>query len=56
MELMTVKQAAKKLQLHPETVRRKIKNKELKAYVTGKSYRITEQQLQDYLEGDDKEV
>ena len=55
MELMTVQQAAEILQLHPETVRRKIKEKRLKAYVTGKSYRITQQQLEDYLIGDEND-
>lgn len=48
----TVQQIAKELQVHEQTVRRKIYNGELKAYKVGSSYRISDKQLENYLKGD----
>ena len=50
MSLYTVQQIAEKLQMHPETIRQKIKRGEIEAYTTGKSYRISEEQLLEFLE------
>ena len=50
MSLMTVQQVAEELDMHPETIRRKIKAGDLKAYTTGRSYRISEEQLLEFLE------
>ena len=49
MSLMTVQQVAEELDMHPETIRRKIKAGDLKAYTTGRSYRISEEQLMNFL-------
>ena len=50
MSLMTVQQVAEQLDMHPETIRRKIKAGDLKAYTTGRSYRISEEQLMNFLQ------
>lgn len=50
MEYMTVQQVAKKLQLNVETIRRKIRSGKLPAYITGKSYRISNEQIKEFLE------
>ena len=50
ISLKTVQQVAEELGMHPETVRKKIRDGDLKAYHTGKSYRISEEQLVDFLE------
>ena len=50
MSLMTVQQVAEELDMHPETIRRKIKSGDLKAYTTGRSYRISEEQLMNFLQ------
>ena len=52
MEIYTVKEVAKKLQLSYRKILDLIKKRELEAKKVGKSYRITENQLRRYLEGD----
>ena len=51
--MKTVQQVAEELQLDPETVRRKIRDGKLDAYNIGRHYRISEEQLKDFLEGDE---
>ena len=51
--MKTVQQVAKELQLDPETIRRKIREGKLDAYSIGRHYRISEEQLQNFLEGDE---
>ena len=52
MEIYKTKEIAEKLDIHITTVRNLIKTGELEAKKVGKGYRITENQLRDYLEGD----
>ena len=52
MEIYTAKEVAKKLQLSYRKILDLIKKRELEAKKVGKSYRITENQLRRYLEGD----
>lgn len=52
--LKTVQQVAEELQCSEESVRIWIRRGKLKAYTTGKSYRISEEQLQEFLESDNK--
>ncbi len=47
--LYTVEEAAAFLQLHPKTLRRKIRAGEIESTRVGKRYRLTAAQLQDYL-------
>lgn len=47
---MTVQEVAERLKVSENTVRRWIREGELKALKAGKSYRITEEQLQKFLE------
>ena len=49
MPYKTVQQVADDLQLDPETVRRKIRQGELKAYSIGRSYRISDEQVNEFL-------
>ncbi len=53
--LFTVDEAADFLQLHPKTLRRKIREGEIQSTRVGKRYRFTQAQLQDYL-GEDCEL
>lgn len=48
-DLMTTKQVAKRLNTDEETVRRRIRNRELEAYRMGRDYRISEKALQEFL-------
>ena len=52
MEIYKTKEIAEKLDIHITTVRKLIKTGELEAKKVGKGYRITENQLRRYLEGD----
>lgn len=52
MEIYTTKEVAKKLQVSYRTVLNLIDRGELKAKKVGKAWRVTENQLRDYLEGD----
>lgn len=47
--LYTVDEAADFLQIHPKTLRRKIREGEIQSTRVGKRYRFTEAQLRDYL-------
>jgi excisionase family DNA binding protein len=49
-EYLTVEQIAKELGLSEETILRWIRNKELKAYRLGKTYRITKEDYQEFLD------
>ena len=49
-EYFTVEQIAKELGLSEETILRWIRNKELKAYRLGKTYRITKEDYQEFLD------
>lgn len=49
-EYLTVEQIAKELDLSEETILRWIRNKELKAYRLGKTYRITKEDYQEFLD------
>lgn len=46
----TVNQIAEMLQLDPQTIRTKIKEDKLKSYKIGNNYRISQKQLQDFLQ------
>lgn len=50
MAYKTVQQIAEELQVHEQTIRRKIYSGELNAYKVGSSYRISDEQLKKYLE------
>ena len=52
MEIYKTKDIAEKLDIHITTVRKLINAGELKAKKVGKGYRITENQLREYLEGE----
>lgn len=54
--VFSVEQAAKKLNLSIETVRRYIKNGDLKARKIGKQYRITEDALNSFIQGKEKNI
>ena len=45
----TIDEVAQKLRLHPNTVRRLIMRRELGASLFGTRYRITPEQLQEYI-------
>jgi excisionase family DNA binding protein len=47
--LYTVRTAAEKMQLHPESVRRIIRSGELRAVKMGKSWRLRESDLTNYI-------
>ena len=49
-EYLAVEQIAKELSLSEETILRWIRNKELKAYRLGKTYRITKEDYQEFLD------
>ena len=49
-EYLTVEQIARELGLSEETILRWIRNKELKAYRLGKTYRITKEDYQEFLD------
>lgn len=49
LKLYTVKEVAEILDLHVETVRRHIKQGDLKAAKIGRAYRILEKDLKDYI-------
>lgn len=49
-EFLTVEQIANELGLSEETVLRWIRKKELKAYRLGKTYRITKEDYQEFLD------
>jgi excisionase family DNA binding protein len=49
-EFLTVEQIANELDLSEETVLRWIRKKELKAYRLGKTYRITREDYQEFLD------
>jgi len=49
MEYLTVNQVADMLGLHPQTVREKIKDGQIKAFKPGKSYRIPAKAVDDYI-------
>ena len=49
-EYLTVEQIAKELGLSEETILRWIRNKELKAYRLRKTYRITKEDYQEFLD------
>jgi excisionase family DNA binding protein len=49
-EYLTVGQIAKELGLSDETILRWIRSKELKAYRLGKTYRITKEDYQEFLD------
>ena len=50
-QLLTVEQVAKRLQVHEETVRVWIRRKQLNAVQIGNEYRITSNDLRDFIEG-----
>ena len=52
MEIYKTKEVAEILDIHITTVRNLIKTGQLEAKKVGKGYRITENQLRRYLEGD----
>ena len=52
MEVYTTKELAEKLKINIVTARKLIRNGEIEAKKVGKGYRITENQLRQYLEGD----
>ncbi|MFW5895426.1 MAG: helix-turn-helix domain-containing protein [archaeon] len=54
MKYFTVKQVADKLQVHPQTIRRKIKSGEMESYLVGNKYRISKKQLKEYIENTNK--
>ena len=45
-----VEEVAKMLDLHPDTVRRYIRERKIDAYKVGKGFRIKEDDLDEYLE------
>lgn len=47
--LLTLKQAAQKLQVHTETLKRAIRSGELEAYRVGRNYRVSEEALNTYV-------
>ena len=49
-EYLTVEQIAKELGLSAETILRWIRNKDLKAYRLGKTYRVTREDYQEFLD------
>lgn len=53
MRLLTPEQVADNLQLHHLTVLKFIKNKKLKSIKIGRVYRIREEDLQNFLEGNE---
>jgi excisionase family DNA binding protein len=48
MNMLTTKEVAKRLRLHPYTVTRAIRDGQLKAERYGNSYRISEEALEEY--------
>jgi len=52
MTYKTVQQVADELQLSVITIRRKIRSGELKAYKIGKSYRITDEDVEKFIKGE----
>jgi excisionase family DNA binding protein len=46
----TVEEVAEELRVHPETVRQWIREGELDAFDTGRGYRISRQDLDDFIE------
>ena len=46
-----MQQVADELQLHPETIRKMIKRGKLKAYTIGKSYRISDEDVEKFIKG-----
>jgi len=55
LKYYTVKQVAEILNLHPETVRIKIKDGEINAKQPGRAYLMTEEDIENYVEGDNNE-
>lgn len=52
---LTVKQISEKLQVHPETIRRAIYEKKLRA-VKFKGWRVSPEALEEYLQAEEKRV
>ena len=48
-----MQQVASELQVHPETIRRAIKRGELKAYTIGKSYRVADEDIDEFMKIND---
>lgn len=53
MEYLTVNQVADMLNLHPQTVREKIKDGQIKSFKPGKSHRIPAEAVHDYIRGNE---
>ena len=47
---LTVEEVAEELRIHPETVRQWIRNGELDAFDTGRGYRISRTDLDDFIQ------
>ena len=47
---LTVEEVAEELRVHPETVRQWIRNGELDAFDTGRGYRISRKDLDDFIQ------
>lgn len=48
-DFLTVKEAAKKLRIHPETVRRFIREKKIKGYKVGKSILLKQNDMDSFV-------
>ena len=49
-DLLTVKEVAEELRVHPETVREKLRHGDIKGIKIGKAWRIKREDLDEFLE------